>query len=81
MALTQVADELGVSLGELDRMLAASDRYFEVLQERVTAAGGAISLGVDMPGHQRVVAERLRDLHDVDDETLDTGASANRRTG
>ena len=36
-ALTQVADELGVSLGELDRMIAASDRYFEVLQERAAA--------------------------------------------
>ena len=80
-ALTQVADELGVSLGELDRMIAASDRYYEVLQERAAAAGGAISLHVDMPGHASVVAERLRDLHDVDDETLETGASANRRTG
>ena len=80
-ALTQVADELGVSVGELDRMIAASDRYYEVLQERAAAAGGAISLHVDMPGHASVVAERLRDLHDVDDETLETGASANRRTG
>lgn len=80
-ALAQVADELGVSLGQLDEMIAASDRYFEVLQERAAAAGGAISLSVDMPGHQPVVAERLRDLHDLDDETLGPGASANRRTG
>ena len=80
-ALTQVADELGVSLGELDRMIAASDRYYEVLQERAAAVGGSISLHVDMPEHASVVAERLRDLHDVDDETLETGASANRRTG
>jgi hypothetical protein len=62
-------------------MIAASDRYFEVLQERAAAAGGSISLSVEMPGHAAVVAERLRDLHDVDDETLDAGTRANRRTG
>ena len=80
-ALAQVADELGVSVGTLDEMLAASDRFFEVLQERAASAGGTISLRVSLPGRETVAGERLRDLHDVDEETLDAGAPADRRTG
>jgi hypothetical protein len=62
-------------------MLAASDRFFEVLQERVASAGGAISLTFSMPGRETMTAERLRDLHDVDDAPAGTEASGNRRTG
>ena len=80
-ALAQVADELGVSVETLDEMLAASDRFFEVLQERAASAGGSISLRVSMPGHETVIAERLRDLHDVDEAPEANGASASRRTG
>lgn len=80
-ALSEVAEELNVSVGELDKMLAASDRFFEVLQERVASAGGTVSLSISMPGHQTILAERLRDLHDVDDEPVGTEAPGNRRTG
>jgi hypothetical protein len=34
-----------------------------------------------MPGHAPVVAELLRELHEVDDKTLDVQTFNNRRTG
>ena len=80
-ALAKVAEELGVSVGRLDEMLRASDRFFEVLQEHAASAGGSVSLQVSMPGRETVVAERLRDLHDVDVEPEAAGTSDNRRTG
>ena len=79
--LAQVAQELGVSVGQLDEMLRASDRFFEALQERAASTGGSISLRVSMPRHETVVAERLRDLHDVDAEPEAAGTSDDRRTG
>lgn len=65
-ARAAVAAELEVSPDALDQMLEAADRYIEVLQERVAPHGGSVALKVDMPGHETVLADRLRDLHDAD---------------